>query len=255
VSAAVDDPVRGIPALDCTDLARKVTLENRHWWYRGRRAVVSAALDRVGMRSASAILDAGCGTGHNLGLLAPLGPVIGVDLNPKAVRIAEDRGMDALCAPLERLPFTGSRFELAVCLDVLEHVKDDAAALRELDRVICSGGALVVTVPAYPSLMGEHDQAAGHVRRYSRSLLLKRANALRLRPVLMTHFNSILLPIAAAVRMTHRRASAAPKSDLVRTHAAMDGALSLPMRVEARLIRAGLDLPAGLSILAVLVKP
>lgn len=254
MSATLDEAVRGIPVLDRTDLTRKVTLEDRHWWYRGRRAVVSAALDRAGMRSASAVLDAGCGTGHNHGLLAPLGPVTATDLNPEAVRIARGRGIDACCSPLEQLPFGDSRFELVVCLDVLEHIDDDAAALRELHRVMRSGGTLVVTVPAYPGLLGEHDQAAGHVRRYSRRLLVERADGLGLRPVFVTHFNSILLPVAAALRMAHRRATAAPKSDLVRTPAALDGPLSLPMRLEARLIRAGLDLPAGLSILTVLTK-
>lgn len=253
--SAVDKAVRGIPALDRTDLASKLRLEGRHWWYRGRHAVLSAALDRVGIRSASAVLDAGCGTGHNLGLLAPIGPVTGADLNPEAVRIARTRGIDACCAPLEALPFAASRFDLAVCLDVLEHVDDDTAALGELRRVTRNGGTLVLTVPAYPALAGEHDQAAGHVRRYSRRVLLERADAVGLRPVLVTHFNLILLPIAVAVRTAHRRESAFPKSDLVRTPAALDGVLNMPMQFEARLIRAGVDLPAGLSILTVLVKP
>lgn len=254
MSTTINAALSGIPALDRTDLERKVTLEARHWWYRGRWAVVAAALERVGVRAAGAILDAGCGTGHGASLLAPLGPVAGADVNAAAVRIARERGVDAHCAPLAQLPFAASRFELVACLDVLEHIDDDAAALRELHRVMVSGARLVVTVPAYPKLLGEHDRAAGHRRRYSRRALLEAAAAAGFSPVLVTHFNSILLPIAAAVRVAHRRHSSAPQSDLLRTPAGLDGPLSLPMRAEARMIRAGLTLPAGLSILAVLVK-
>jgi hypothetical protein len=70
-----------------------------------------------------------------------------------------------------------------------------------------------------------------------------------------THFNSVLLAPAAAVRLAQRRRRAHPRSDLELTPAALDGLLELPLRLEARLLRAGLRLPAGLSLLAVLRRP
>ena len=75
------------------------------------------------------------------------------------------------------LALADDAFDLAVALDVLEHVRDDDGALRELARVIAPGGRLLVTVPQYGWLWGEHDVLAHHHRRYTRSLLLDRAAA------------------------------------------------------------------------------
>jgi SAM-dependent methyltransferase len=64
----------------------------------------------------------------------------------------------------DRLPATGIETVLAV--NVLEHIEDDAGALRRLSSALVPGGRVVLFVPAYPSLYGPHDRAAGHVRRY-----------------------------------------------------------------------------------------
>ncbi|MFZ9482806.1 MAG: class I SAM-dependent methyltransferase [Ilumatobacteraceae bacterium] len=62
-------------------------------------------------------------------------------------------------------------FDSAVMLNVLEHIPDDAATLREIAERMNPGGVLVVWVPAFPSLLGEFDRAIGHVRRYRRRQL------------------------------------------------------------------------------------
>jgi SAM-dependent methyltransferase len=244
----------GIPSLDSKDLEGKLDLEARHWWYRGRRAVLRSALGRLGLGGGEAVLDAGCGTGHNVGVLGTFGRVVGADINPQAVRVARRRGVDAHCASVEQLPFSSEQFDFVACLDVLEHVQDDAAALSELRRVTRPGGVLVLTVPAWPALFGEHDRAAGHLRRYRAQDLLDVSAVAGWRRLVLTHFNSLLFPAAAVHRWLRRTHTGEAVSDLVRTPAGWNEVLSWPMRLEARIVGAGIDLPFGLSILLGLVK-
>ena len=107
-------------------------------------------------------------------VLARRGAVTGVEPAAQSLQAARARGLGPVLPGSldDPLPFDDDAFDLAVALDVLEHVADDGAALRELARVIAPGGRLLVTVPQYGWLWGEHDVLAHHHRRYTRSLLL-----------------------------------------------------------------------------------
>jgi len=230
--------------------------DERHWWYRGRRRVLRAQLDRLPLPPGARLLDAGCGSGRTLDELARRGRVSGVDTNPEAVAAARRRGhRDVRVARVEDLPFPDGTFDLVTCLDVIEHTPDDRATLAELRRVTRPGGLLVVTVPAYQALWSWHDVVNCHFRRYDSGSLRAAAREAGWHVVRDTHFNGLLLAPAAAVRLAQRRRRAHPRSDLELTPAALDGLLELPLRLEALLVRAGLRLPAGLSLLAVLRRP
>jgi SAM-dependent methyltransferase len=238
-------------------------VEERHWWYRGRRAILEAVLDGLALPAgggsgggAVRILDAGCGSGRNMVALARRGTVTGVELAARSLELARARDAGPVLPGSldEPLPFDGEAFDLAVVLDVLEHVRDDGAALRELARVVAPGGRLLVTVPQYGWLWGEHDVLSHHHRRYTRALLLGRAAAAGWRAERVTAFNTVLLgPIAVARLAQRARRRAQPASDLGRTpQGAVNAVLESLLRAEAALIRRGRDLPAGVSLLAVL---
>jgi SAM-dependent methyltransferase len=235
-------------------------VEERHWWYRGRRAVLEAVLDGLGPAveagAGARILDAGCGSGRNMVALARRGTVTGVELATQSVEVARARAAGPVLPGSldEPLPFGDGAFDLAVALDVLEHVGDDGAALRELARVVAPGGRLLVTVPQYGWLWGEHDVLSHHHRRYTRALLLGRAAAAGFAAERVTAFNAVLLaPIAVARFAQRARRRAQPASDLGRTpQGPVNAALESLLRAEAALIRRGRDLPAGVSLLAVL---
>jgi SAM-dependent methyltransferase len=250
-------PEAGIPLLDRSSLDEKAGIEDRHWFYRGRRRVVAAALARLPLDLPCEVLEAGSGTGRNLEWLARYGSVHGVDVNPEAVARLAARGYrDVRQATLGDLPYEDGRFGLLTCLDVLEHVSDDAAALAELRRVTRRDGFLVLTVPAYQALFSPHDVAAGHIRRYTMRKLSTLASAAGWRPVAGTYFNTLLFPAALARRMWMRLRprQPAPRSDLLATPASLDGPLSVPMALEAALVSRGIRLPLGLSILLALQK-
>jgi SAM-dependent methyltransferase len=223
-------------------------VEDRHWWFRGRWTVVEALLGRTSLPGNPRILDAGCGTGGNLQRYSRLGEAAGVDPSPEAVRFCRERGLESVEeAGLESLPFEDESFDLIAATDVLEHVAAERDALREMWRVAAPDGVLLATVPAYMWLWSEEDENLHHHRRYTRQRLREAVEASGWRPETATYFNMFLLPPIALVRHLPRRRGR-QRSEVESTPPALDGPLSLPMRLEARLIRAGVSLPAGTSV-------
>jgi SAM-dependent methyltransferase len=226
-----------------------------HWWYRGRRRIVRAELERLDLPEGARLLDVGCASGQMLDLLSEFGSATGVDPDEESIELARLHGHEVLAAGLPALPFADGTFAACTCLDVLEHLPDDAAALTELARVTRPSGALLVTVPAYEALWSAHDDANEHLRRYRAGTLKPLAQRAGWRVERMTYFNTLLLPAAAAVRLAERfrhRPRAREVSDLHLSPPGLNGALELPLRIEAALLRSGGRLPAGLSLLALL---
>jgi SAM-dependent methyltransferase len=238
------------------ELQAMLSSDEDHWWYRGRRRVLRAELDRLPLAPSSRLLDAGCGSGRTLDELARYGRVSGVDLSPEAVAAAWRRGHeDVQVSRVEEMPFADGTFDVVTCLDVVEHTPDDRATLAELLRVTRRGGLLLVTVPAYQALWSWHDEVNLHFRRYDSPSLRAAAAEAGWDVVADTHFNSLLLAPAAAVRIAQRHRRGHAHSDLDLTSPILNGVLELPLRLESRLVGAGTRLPAGLSLLAVLRRP
>jgi SAM-dependent methyltransferase len=225
-------------------------MEDRHWWFRSRRRVLWALVDRAGLPASPRVLDAGCGTGRNLVEFARLGPAEGVDLSRQAVEFCQRRGLDGVrLAAIEDLPFEDGRFDLLLATDVIEHLPDDGPALAELRRVAAPDARLIVTVPAYNWLWSQHDASWHHYRRYTRPMLRDHVTAHGWEPTVSTYFYSTMLPPVAVVRTFQRfRSNGNGKSDLHLSPGALDRWLELPVRGEAELIRRGVSLPAGVSL-------
>jgi SAM-dependent methyltransferase len=228
-------------------------LEDSHWWFRGRRAVIQALHGRAPVGKRPRILDAGCGTGRNIAEYARLGETAGVDPSPDAVAFCHARGLAQVTqSGIEELPFDDGAFDLVAATDVLEHIADDDGAARELRRVTRPGGCLLITVPAYQWLWSQHDDSHHHQRRYTLRRLRSTLTAAGWRPLVQTYFNSILLAPIAAVRLV---SSDKPRSDYNLAPKPLNAALFLPMRGEAAFIARGGRLPAGVSIGMVCTSP
>ncbi len=222
-------------------------VEDRHWWFRGRWAVIEALLARTALPASPRILDAGCGTGLNLRRYGAYGRAEGFDPSPEAVRFCAERGLDGVTqAAMEDLPYKDGSFDLIAATDVVEHVADDVLALRELHRVAAPGAALLLTVPAYSWLWSEEDERLHHYRRYTRPQLRRAIETAGWKTEIATYFNSLLLPPIAIARQLPKRGGEV--AEVERTPAWLDAPLSWPMRLEARLIRAGVSFPAGVSV-------
>ena len=229
-------------------------VEDRHWWYRGRRTVLDGVIAALGLPAGARILDAGCGSGRNMIELSRYGTVTGIELSEPSVALARARGVgEVIAGSILELPFAENSFELAVSLDVIEHLEDDLGALRELRRVLVPGGALLIAVPAYQWLWSGHDVINHHHRRYTRSSLRAVAEQAGWRQVRTTYFNSLLLPVAILLRALDRLSTKTTESslDLWVPPQPLNWMLERPLAMEAALIRRGGRIPAGLSLLAV----
>lgn len=231
-------------------------MEERHWYFRGKRRIVGELLRPYLRGGPLTVLDAGCGTGGTLAMLEKIGRVFAIDPFPEAAAYCAQRGFPRIAqASVTALPFPSSCFDVITSLDVIEHVGDDRAALGELCRVLKPGGVLMLTVPACMSLWSGHDVALHHKRRYSAAELRGKVMGSGFRVARLTSFNSILFPLVAAVRIARRRLGldrASSDSDRLPA-SAVNELLYLVLETEARLLRS-LDFPAGVSLACVAVK-
>ena len=245
-------------AVDQDLMRATLEVDERHWWYRGRREVIRSELDSLPLPTPAEVLDAGCGSGRTMQELEAYGTVRGIELDEAAAEMARARGHgDVAIGRLEQLPWPDATFDLITSLDVIEHTPDDREALAELRRVCRPGGWLLVTVPAHQALWSGHDEANHHYRRYSRSMLRSAAAGAGWSVTRITSFNSVLLAPAAAVRLARRRFPArnGAAEDLTIPPRWLNELLERPLRIEAGWLGRGHTLPLGLSLLAVLRRP
>lgn len=144
-------------------------VEDDHWWFVGRRAVVFAQIeDALGApASRRQLLDIGCGTGATMDHLRKYGEVQGIDLALIPLGFSRRRGHQrTMCASATELPFADESFDLVTALDVIEHLDDDVKGLSEIRRVLKIGAPAVIYVPAFQALWGPNDDQSGHKRRY-----------------------------------------------------------------------------------------
>ncbi|MBI3972427.1 MAG: class I SAM-dependent methyltransferase [Chloroflexi bacterium] len=242
-------------------------VEDTLWWYVGMRRIAVSVLDGT-LRPNLTILDAGCGTGGNLAWLSSFGQAYGVDLSPHALRFcAERRLTTASRASILELPFADSTFDLVTSFDVIYHlgVRDDVAALAEMRRVLKPGGVALIRVPALEQLRSTHDAAVHTRQRYTLEELCRKLDRTGLEVVRASYANSLLFPLAVVARIATRLAARlrggdhageleTHRSDVRPAPPAVNALFGAAMRLEAAAL-ARVDLPIGLSVLAVARKP
>jgi hypothetical protein len=221
--------------------ARLEQLEERSFWFRERTQLILWALRKY-FPFARTFCEAGCGTGIVLEAVAAQGlEVTGVELYPEGATIARRRVPEATIVVGDAGDLSG-RWDVAGCFDVLEHVDDDAAFLQGL-REVADG--LILTVPQHPRLWTDADAAVGHRRRYIRRELVASLRAAGWEPELATSFVMLLAPAALLARR-----DGDPLRGLVPPEP-LNALCRLLLAGERQLIRAGVTLPVGSSLLVV----
>jgi SAM-dependent methyltransferase len=236
---------------------RMYAAEERQWWYAGMRALSFGLLDaHVLPRQSPLFLDAGCGTGLNLEHLGRRGRAFGLDLSAEAVAFCQRRGVRAVRGSVLDLPCRSASLDGVVSFDVLYHawVKDDRAAVREAARVLRSGGLFLTRVPALRLLWGAHDDAVLSRHRYHRSEMRALLEGAGLEVLRLSYCNTFLFPLLLA-RRTLDRVLGRQGSDVAFLPAPLEWAFRRLLLLEGALLRLGLDLPVGASLVALARKP
>ncbi|TMC26194.1 MAG: class I SAM-dependent methyltransferase [Chloroflexi bacterium] len=171
--------------------------EADHWWLASRRKlVVDWVRQRYPGRDDLHILDVGCGTGMMLLDLAGLGTAQGIDVSDEALRFCRRRGLQNVQkGDVLALPFADATFDLLTGVDILEHVEDDVAAVREWGRVLKPGGRLFLFVPAHRWLWSLQDEISGHRRRYTARTLRRVIHQAGLSVERQSYVSTFLFPV------------------------------------------------------------
>jgi SAM-dependent methyltransferase len=153
-----------------TEVRKLAELEDRHWWYRERRALIARAVR--GLTPGDA-LDVGAAGGGNTRVLTRLGwRAAALEYGEDGAQVCHERGIPVVRGDATALPLAAGSLDLVVAFDVLEHIEDDKAAAQGVFEALRPGGTFLVAVPADPKLWSAHDVAVSHVRRYTRPELL-----------------------------------------------------------------------------------
>ncbi len=233
-------------------------VEGSHWWFVGRRAILESFLSRIFDNPKSKIknpkiLDVGCGTGANLEMLAQFGDAEGVDVSDDALEFCKLKGLKTQKGLAEKLPYADETFDLVTALDVVEHLDDDLAGLRDMFRVLKRGGKSLIFVPAFMWLWGVQDDISNHRIRYTKKQIVERLRLAGFEIERATYANITFFPPILIGRTLMKLTGFRPESENNITIGALNGIMGKIFSAERFWLKKA-SFPFGVSIVIVAKK-
>ncbi|MEO6365897.1 MAG: class I SAM-dependent methyltransferase [Luteimonas sp.] len=244
-------------------------MEEDSFWVRSRNRLLTSIIFRhAGEFKAPRFLEVGCGTGEFIRELVADRrlAITGSEIYLKGLLYAKKKlpSVDFIQydAAHGLLPDT---FDMIAAFDVIEHIDDDVAAITNISRMLAPGGYFIVTVPQHMFLWSRLDEIVMHKRRYSRRELVGKLRAQGFEITTVTSFLFALFPLMMVARLRDRPTGDAVPADGAAVDSDLESRVSFPtalnwifdkiMRVDEALIRWGVSLPVGGSLLVVARKP
>ncbi|NIN42613.1 MAG: methyltransferase domain-containing protein [Candidatus Aminicenantes bacterium] len=239
--------------------------ENDYWWYRGLHELVLHYVENIRNTNAKThnqqelkILDAGCGTGRMMELLAPYGKVEGIDYSEDAVNLCKNRGLENVRRDdLNTWAAPAEIYDVIISNDVIYNsgVEDDMAVVGKFHWALKPNGLLIMNLPAFKALQRKHDIAVFGIRRYRKKRTLRDLKKIGFSSVhtsyrLLPLFFIMLLQKYLLERFSKKKA----ESDLKLLPPAMNSFLLRLHRLENKIITRGIPLPLGSSLFLVCKK-
>lgn len=237
-------------------------VEASHWWFVARRALVKDLICRTHPDLKSGILEIGCSGGPLMQKLRDSGYInlTGIDISPEAVALCRERNLgNVLVMDAQQPDFPPDSFDVIIASDVLEHLTDAPRASSAWYRLLRPGGTAMVFVPAFKFLWSGHDVVNHHVHRYRAvelAALLRNAGFEIQR---QGYWNFFLFVPVLLVRLAKNLVAGAPEKfpagDLKPVPPVLNSLLASLMRLENRLVLAGVNFPWGVSAAVIARKP
>ncbi len=230
-------------------------VEDSHWWFVGRRAILESFLQGVCSSLATRhsplkILDVGCGTGANLEMLSQFGKAEGVDVSDEALDFCRKKGLSVQKGLAETLPYPDESFDITTALDVIEHLDDDIAGLKEMHRVTKTGGYSLFFVPAFMWLWGVQDDISNHRIRYTRKQIVERIEQAGFKVERATYANFTFFAPVLGGRVFMKLTGIKPESENNINISALNGLFGKIFSAERFWLK-NLNFPFGVSIVVV----
>ncbi len=240
-------------------------LERKHWWFRARLEILENLVERQVLPAGRAsgkprILNAGVATGATTSMLEKHGQVTSLEYDRDCCEfLTEVVQMPVVNGSLTELPFADGSFDLVCAFDVIEHIEDDALAVREINRVLAPGGKVFLTVPAYQFLWSKHDEVNHHYRRYTAAGLDRVVRQADFTIQRTSYFNSLLFtPIALARSVANLlpekkvpEGSSGSDFDAYQTGDFVNNIFYRLFRQERKLLGRNVRFPFGVSLLTI----
>ena len=229
------------------------------WWFAALHANLLVLARRFATGGATEpLLDAGCGTGGLLARIAaeyPQRGAIGLEADGSAcARAGAKSGRPVCTGSVDALPFAAAAFGAIFSADVLCHRGvDERAALAQFHRCLSQKGLLILNLPAYRWMLSRHDVAVANVKRYTRRGLTRLLEGAGFRLVFVSYWNMLLFPMMVMTRKV-LPAGRGGESDVRLYPAPIEALCRAATTIERALLRHGVRLPFGGSLIAVAVK-
>ena len=239
-------------------------IEDHHWWFVGRRRIMRGLVQAIAPPDPdSTVLDIGCGTGANIGVLAGAYRAIGIDRSQEAIEHARRRFPQASFLAQDAavtLATLACPPRVVLLMDILEHIADDSAFLGHVIAAVPPGTHLLLTVPAEMALWSAHDVSFGHCRRYTRQTLARTWAGLPVEVRLHSAYNTRLYPLVRALRAATRATGkplGAAGTDFFLPSPPLNAALTALLAGEVKRLQHAIDHPSsaarrGVSLVAIL---
>jgi len=229
-------------------------LEDKHFWFLGKRALIKVLLDQHLQNKNLFILDIGCGTGGLTKFLNHYGKVIGLEKNKYAVNLAKKRGLKIINGDAQKLPFKINSFNLVTLFDVLYHknIKDERIVIKEVSRVLKNKGYFLITDSAFNFLKSNHDRAVFGNKRFTLQYLKNILKKEGFKIIKSSYCSFFLFPLIFIKRKILDKFIKNNDSDLTRFPKIINCFLTKVVLFEALLLKY-IDFPIG-SSLVILAK-
>ena len=185
-----------------TEVQAIIDNELGHWWYKERRHKLKKFLLTISIPSR--VLDLGPAGGFQTKLAQEIfgtGNTFALEYNFAAAKVCKERIPLTINGDGETLPLKSKSFDVVICMDTLEHIKNDSKVIKELFRILQPGGFAFISVPSLQILWSKHDVSVGHFRRYEKKQLINLFEKESFEILQIEYFNVLMFPLMLISRV------------------------------------------------------